>query len=144
MTAIPFLSEPMTFLCAADSDYPDPVPLKALSSAREVYSTWCADVDQWHRTAFGADAQPQVHLELMSQIQLFVSQPGAWAIVPYSIGEILGDAVNLRRCRTDFPVPDRRLYILCNRKTRDSLPVIRFLDCLRSVLLERGIPGLLL
>lgn len=144
ITTIPFLSEPMAFLCAADSDYPDPVPLKALSSAREVYSTWCADVDQWHQTVFGANAQPQVHLELMSQIQLFVSQPGAWAVVPYSIADVLGDAASLRRCRTDFPIPDRRLYILCNRKTRDSMPVIRFLDCLRSVLLERGIPGLLL
>lgn len=144
MTAIPFLSEPMTILCATGSDYPDPVPLSALSSNREVYSTWCADVDQWHQTVFGADAQPQVHLELMSQIQLFLSQPGAWMVVPYSIADALGDTPNLRRCRADFPIPDRQLYILCNRKTRNSVPVIRFLECLRSVLRENKTPGLLL
>lgn len=144
ITAIPFLSEPMTLLCAAESDYPDPVPLEALSTAREVYSTWCADVDQWHRSVFGADAEPQVRLELMSQIRLFVAQPGAWAVVPYSIAEALKDAPDLRRCPIDFSVPDRRLYILCNRKTRDSEQVCRFLQCLRSVLKEHRMPGLLL
>lgn len=144
ITAIPFLSEPMTILCAADSDYPDPVPLHALSSDREVYSTWCADVDQWHQSVFGADAQPQVHLELMSQIQLFLSQSGAWMVVPYSIAAALGDTPNLRRLRPDFPIPDRQLYILCNRKTRDSVQVTRFLDCLRTTLQEQGTPGLLL
>lgn len=144
MTAIPFLSEPMTLLCAADSEYPDPVPLEALSPDREVYSVWCADVIQWHRDVFGADAEPQVRLELMSQIRLFVAHPGAWAVVPYSIADALADAPDLRCCRADFSIPDRRLYILCNRKSQDSEPVIRFLGCLRSVLQENGTPGLLL
>ncbi len=144
ITAIPLLSEPMTFLCAAESEYPDPVPLEALSPAREVYSFWCNDVLQWHQEVFGADAQPQVRLELMSQIRLFVAQPDAWAVVPYSIADALGDAPDLRRCRTAFSIPNRQIYILCNRKTRDSEPVQRFLDCLRSVLQEHGTPGLLL
>lgn len=144
ITSIPFLSEPMTLLCAADAAYPDPVPLKMLHPSREVYSSWCADVDQWHRSAFGADAEPQVRLELMSQIRLFVSQPDAWAVVPYSIADALKDAPDLRSCRPDFPIPNRRLYILCNRRTRDSVQVCRFLDCLRSELQNRQIPGLLL
>ena len=142
ITSIPFLSEPMTLLCAAGSDYPNPTPLKMLSPTREVYSSWCADVDQWHRSIFGTE--PQVRLELMSQIRLFVSQPDAWAVVPYSIADALKDAPDLRCCRPDFPIPDRRLYILCNRKTRESEPVCRFLDCLRGVLQENGMPGLLL
>lgn len=144
ITTVPFLSEPMSFLCATGSDYPDPVPLKALSPAREVYSSWCADIDQWHRSVFGADAEPQVRLELMSQIRLFVSQPGTWAVVPHSVAEALGKTPDLRCSRTDFSIPDRRLYILCNRKTRESEPVCRFLDCLRCVQQEQGTPGLLL
>lgn len=144
VTAIPFLSEPMTLLCAAESDYPDPVPLEALSVAHEVYSFWCADVQQWHRAAFGADAEPQVRLELMSQIRLFTAQPRAWAVVPYSVADALQDAPDLRRCRTAFSIPDRRLYILCNRKARNSEPVTRFLNCLRAVLQEHKMPGLLL
>ena len=144
ITAIPFLSEPMAFLCAADSGYPDPVSLQDLSTANEVYSSWCADVRQWHQTAFGAAAEPKVRLELMSQIRLFTAQPDAWAIVPYSVARDLQDAPDLRQCKMDFSVPDRCSYILCNRKTRDSEPVIRFLECLRTVLQESGTPGLLL
>lgn len=144
VTSIPFLSEPMTFLCAADSDYPDVVSLDMLSPDREVYSFWCADVQQWHQSVFGVDAKPRVQLELMSQIQLFTSQPGAWAFAPYSVADALKDAQDLRRCQMDFSVPDRCSYILCSRKARDSEPVVHFLDCLREELQERQMPGLLL
>jgi len=144
ITAIPFLVEPMTFLCSADSSYPDTVSLQALSTANEVYSHWCADVQQWHQVTFGADAEPKVRLELMSQIRLFTAQPDAWAIVPSSVARELQNAPDLRQCKMDFSVPERCSYILCNRKTRDSEPVIRFLECLRSVLRENKTPGLLL
>ena len=144
ITAIPFLLEPMVFLCAANSGYPDTVSLQALSTANEVYSHWCADVQQWHQSAFGADAEPKVRLELMSQIHLFTAQPDAWAIVPYSVAEDLRSAPDLRRCKMDFSVPERCSYILCNRKTRDSEPVRHFLECLRTVLRENKTPGLLL
>ena len=144
VTSIPFLSEPMTFLCSKESDYPDVVSLDMLSPDHEVYSFWCADVQQWHQAVFGADAEPRVQLELMSQIQLFTSQPGAWALAPYSVADALKDAPDLRRCQMDFSVPDRCTYILCNRKARDSEPVTHFLDCLREELQERQMPGLLL
>lgn len=144
ITAIPFLLEPMTFLCAADSAYPDTVSLDMLSTANEVYSYWCNDVQQWHQATFGADAVPKVRLELMSQIHLFTAQPDAWAIVPYSVARDLQNAPDLRQCKMDFSVPDRCSYILCNRKTRSSEPVVRFLECLRTVLQESGTPGLLL
>lgn len=144
IASIPFLLEPMTFLCAANSSYPDTVSLQALSTANEVYSHWCADVQQWHQATFGADAEPKVRLELMSQIRLFTAQPDAWAIVPCSVAKDLLNAPDLRQCKMDFSVPERCSYILCNRKTRDSEPVIRFLECLRSVLRESKTPGLLL
>lgn len=144
VTAIPFLEEPMSFLCAADSDYPDPVPLEALSVEREVYAFWCVDVQQWHRDTFGADAEPQAHLDLIGQMRLFIAQPGRWAVVPYSIAYALRDAPELRSCRMDFAVPNRCLYVLCNRRARNSQRVIRFLECLRSVMQECGMPGLLL
>ena len=144
ITAIPFLEEPMAFLCAADSDYPDPVPLEALSVEREVYAFWCVDVRQWHRDTFGADAEPQAHLDQIGQMRLFVAQPGGWAIVPYSIAYALRDVPELRSCRMDFTVPNRCLYVLCNRRARNSQRVIRFLECLRSVMPECEMPGLLL
>lgn len=144
ITSIPFLLEPMTFLCAANSNYPDTVSLQDLSTANEVYSHWCADVQQWHQATFGADAETKVRLELMSQIRLFTAQPDAWAIVPYSVAKDLQNAPDLRQCKMDFSVPERCSYILCNRKTRESEPVCCFLECLRSVLRENNMPGLLL
>ena len=78
ITAIPPAREPMAFLCSVVSDYTDPVPLSALSPDQEVYSFWCADVDQWHRSTFGPDIRPLVRLELSNHIRLFTSRPGAW------------------------------------------------------------------
>lgn len=144
VTAIPFLSEPLAFLCAGKSGYPDPVSLDSLSNADEIYSFWCADVQQWHQATFGADAAPRVNLELACHFPLFTAQPNAWAIVPHSIAKALKDAPGLRQCRMDFPVPERRLYILCNRKSRNSEPVTRFLECLREELQAQEMPGLLL
>ena len=144
VTAIPFLSEPMSLLCSARSDLSDPVPLEQLNPAHEVYSSWCADLQQWHRTAFGIDVEPQVQLELMSQIRVFAAQTGGWAVVPYSVANALLDAPNLRLCRPAFAIPDRRIYILCSRKTLDTAPVAHFLECLRHVMRERQMPGLLL
>ena len=144
VVAIPFLSEPMAFLCAAGADYPDLVSLTDLSMEHEVYSFWSAEIRQWHQSALGSDVEPKVRVELTSQIQPFIAQPGAWAIVPQSIADALKDDPALRHCRMDFSVPDRCIYILCNRKTRNSEPVLHFLDCLRSVQQERGMPGLLL
>jgi len=144
VTTIPFVSEPMVFLCAAGTDYPDPVPLEVLSPDHEVYTSWHPDMRQWHQAAFGTDVEPQVHLSILSQFRFFIARPGAWAIVPQSVADDLGDDPDLRRCKMDFSVPDRRVYILCNRKTRNRETVAYFLECLRSVQQEQGIGGLML
>jgi len=144
ITTIPLAREPMAFLCSADSDYPDPLPLSALSPDQEVYSFWCADVDQWHRSTFGPDIRPLVRLELSNHIRLFTSLPGAWCIVPESIARALRDAPDLRCCRMAFPLPPRPVNILCRRESRNNQPVLLFLDCLREVLTQQQFPGLLL
>ena len=144
ITTIPFLSEPMAFLCSAKSDYPDPVSLANLSPAHEVYSFWSQDLQQWHKSAFGANAEPQVRLELMSQIRLFTAMPQAWAIVPQSIANALQNDPELQVCKTTFPIPDRMLYILCRRAARNTKPIVSFLDSLKTVLQEKNTTGLLL
>ena len=144
ITTIPFLSEPVVFLCAAKSDYPDPVSLQDLSPSHEVYSFWSQDLQQWHKSIFGATAEPQVRLELMSQIKLFTAMPQAWAFVPQSIADALRDDPDLRVCKTDFAIPDRMLYILCRRAARNTKPIVYFLESLKEVLQEKNISGLLL
>lgn len=144
ITTIPFLSEPMVFLCSAKSDYPSLVSLTDLSPAHEVYSFWSQDLQQWHKGTFGASAEPQVRLELMSQIRLFTAMPQAWAIVPQSVADTLKNDPDLRICQTDFAIPDRLLYILCRRAARNTKPMVSFLDSLKAVLQEKNTTGLLL
>ncbi len=136
ITAIPFRSEPMVFVCSARSDYPDPVSLTDLSPAHEVCSFWTQDMQQWHKAIFGANAEPQVRLELTNQFRLFLARPQAWAIVPKSVADGLQNDRDLRICETDFAIPDRMLYILCRRAARNTKPVICFLDSLKMVLPE--------
>lgn len=142
--AIPFLSEPMAFLCSANSDYPDPVALDNLSVEHEVYSYWCLDLYQWHQKTFFTEEEPRVRLELMSQIRSFTALPQAWAFVPQSIADTLKDAPDLRSCRTNFAIPNRTLYILCRRAAQATQPVTCFLDCLHTVMQEKNVSGLLL
>lgn len=144
ITTIPFLSEQMAFLCSAKSDYPDTVSLRDLSPAHEVYSFWSRDLAQWHKSTFGINAEPQVRLELMSQIRLFTAMPQAWAIVPQSVADALRNDPELRVCDTDFMIPERMLYILCRRAARNTKPVVSFLDSLKTVLEEKNTAGLLL
>lgn len=144
VVAIPFLSEPMVFLCASGADYQDSIALADLSVEHEVYSFWNAEIHQWHQSVFGPNAEPKVRVELTSQIRPFIAQQGAWAIVPQSVADGLKGDPALDSRRMDFSVPERCIYILCNRKTRNSEPVRHFLDCLRSVQQEQELPGLLL
>lgn len=142
ITAIPFLSEPMDFVCAAGAPYPDTVSLADISPKNEVYSTWCADVDQWHQDTFGSDEAPRVHLELMSQLPLFISQPNAWAITPQSVSRILTAGGDIESRALAFPVPDRVTCILCSRKALATEPVQAFLSCLRETLTAQQLTGL--
>jgi len=144
IATIPFLSEPMVFLCSAKSNYPDPVSLADLSPAHEVYSFWSQELQQWHNTTFGANVEPQVRLELMSQIRLFTAMPQAWAFVPQSVADALQNDPELRVCETNFTIPDRLLYILCRRAARNTKPFASFLEALKEVLQEKNISGLLL
>lgn len=144
ITTIPFLSEPMVFLCSAKSDYPDPVSLTDLSPTHEVYSFWSQDLQQWHKSTFGATTEPQVRLELMSQIKLFTAMPQAWAIVPQSVADTLQNDPELRVCKTNFAIPDRMLYILCRRAARNAKPIVYFLESLKEILQQKSISGLLL
>ena len=144
VTSIHVCNEPMAFLCSADSDYPDPVPLSALSPGRQIYSFWCSDLSAWLGTALGPDFQSRARLELVSQLPLFLSLPNAWTIAPESVVRAFQTTPGLRRCGMDFQPPSRPLYLLCRRESLPTPSVQNFLDTLREVLTEEQFPDLLL
>ena len=142
--ATPFLADPMTVLHSADLKLPDLVDLEMLLLSNEVYIKWSAEYAYWHRSVFGADFVPQIELELMGQIELFVSKPGKWAFVPKSVADNLCCTSDLRQSTPAFPIPARTLYMLRHRDNAETANICCFLDILREVLLERNAEGLLL
>lgn len=144
LTSIHLANEPMALVCAEDSDYSDPVLLSALSQERQVYTFWSNDLSAWQTSVFGPDFQPQIRLDLVSQLAQFLARPNMWSIVPESVASSLQNAPGLRRCGMDFTPPFRPLHLLCRRAGLTTPPVQNFLDTLREVLTEQQFPGLLL
>ena len=144
IVATPFLDDPMTILCAADSVYPDEVTLDMLSVKNEVYVKWCAEHAYWHSVTFAGDVMPQIDLELMGQIGLFLSRPDKWTLAPQSVADRLLEDPGIRQCKPLFPIPNRTIYILRRRDNAESNTIHYFLDTLREVLTERQTVGLLL
>lgn len=144
IVATPFLSDPFTLICSVDSLYTDQVRLEELIPWNEVYIRWSANYEFWHQSTFGAEALSQIRLDIMGQIELFVSQPGKWTIAPRSVAQQLCTSSRLRQCTPAFPIPDRMLYILRHRDNAETMNIHRFLDTLREVLAENRTEGLLL
>lgn len=129
---IPVVSEEMVFVCSKESSYPDRVPLSKLSTGWELYSSWCDTFDSWHNEAFGVHAQPRVKLELMRQLEYFLTKSENWAIVPYSVAVNMLESGNVRLCEMEFSVPPRITYCLSRTGSAHHPAVGPFLDCLKE------------
>ena len=133
IAATPFLRDPFTVLCAANAPYPDAVTMKDLPLWHEVYVKWSAEYEFWHRSTF--DSHPhQFHLELMGQLELFLSRPNKWALVPRSVANFFRGSSKLRECVPTFSIPDRSVYILRPKDNADTMGIQCFVETLRAVL----------
>lgn len=144
IVATPFLSDPFTLVCSADSPYSDQVTLEELIPWNEIYIRWSADYEFWHRSTFGTEVLSQIKLDIIGQIELFVSPPGKWIITPKSVADPLCASSRLRQCTPAFRIPDRSIYILRHRDNAETANILRFLDTLEEVLAEKNTEGLLL
>ena len=133
IAATPLLRDPFTVLCAANAPYPDTVMLKDLPLWHEVYVKWSAEYEFWHKSTFDSHAH-QFHLELMGQLELFLSRPNKWALVPQSVAHYFRGSSRLRECVPAFSIPDRSIYILRHKDNAETLGIQCFVDTLRAVL----------
>lgn len=133
------LREPMILICAAGSRYPDRVGLDMLPVEKEIYVEWDYGFACWHQNLWGVGAVPQIRLEIMSQLQMFVMKKDVWAIVPYSAAKGLAPA-GVRWLEPAFPLPDRELYVL-QRRASDAESARLFLDCARQLWHEPPCPA---
>ncbi|MCR4804333.1 MAG: LysR family transcriptional regulator [Clostridia bacterium] len=144
IVSIPFLSDPLVLICPDHAVYPEKVDLDMLDVKNEVYIRLCADQEYWHDITFGGKAEPQIRLEMIEQIRLFMSEPTDWAIVPRSIADHLTQAPGVRQCEPSFYIPNRNVFILRNKANAEADIIHRFLDTVREVLTESHTMGLLL
>ncbi|MBQ2865845.1 MAG: LysR family transcriptional regulator [Clostridia bacterium] len=144
IVATPFLNDPFTLICSHDAPYSDNVALEQLSISDEVYIKWSADYEFWHQSVFGSHYIPQISLELMGQIELFVSKSGKWALVPRSIAAQVCRDERIRQCEPAFVVPDRSIYILRHRDNAESDVIRLFMETIAEVFGESDVQGLML
>lgn len=136
ITTLPVFSEPMVFICAIDSDYPERVSLDCLSVKNEVFVDWFVGFADWHINNFGKGSFPQMSVNIMSQVKLFVEKKNNWAIVPVSVAKGLCENGRIRICETAFDMPERRVNCLFTPERRQNVYVSRFLECLTEELSE--------
>ncbi|MBQ7625421.1 MAG: LysR family transcriptional regulator [Clostridia bacterium] len=141
--SVPFMSDPFVVIAPEDTDLCDPVPLSSLSVADEIYYSFCAEQEYWHRGVFGSDAAPKITIDLSGQLRLFVSTPGSWAVAPKTVAAALCATPGVKMLRPGFYIPDRVVYILRNRENADSEPIRSFLSVLRETLSNEDVTLLL-
>ena len=144
ITATPFVSEPLVFICSANSDYPDVVEHHMLSLKDEIYHRWSYDFERWHHSFFGTDSPPMVRTNFFDRFwPYFETRPNTWSIVPRSVAVGLCGSLKLRQCQTEFFIPDRMLFAHTLYDMVEDDNILLFLQCFREVLQEQDI-GLLL
>ena len=134
ITTMPVFFEPMVFICAYSSDYPQTVTLDCLSVKNEVFVDWFVGFADWHIDKFGKGAFPQMSVNIMSQVKLFVEKKNNWAIVPISVAKGLCESGKIRICEADFDMPQRRINCLFTPERKQNIYVSKFFECLSEEL----------
>lgn len=132
----PAFSESMVFICPKTADYPESVDISMLEVKNEVFIDWFDGFSRWHDDTFGEKAMPLIKLELMSQLEFFISKSNTWALVPSSAAYGLIRSGNIKKCNISFEVPNRVTYCTYVPDKSKEEPMKCFLDCLKSTLEE--------
>ena len=133
IAAMPVFSEKFTLIASQKSDYPETVSADMLSVKNEVYVDWYNGFEKFHTAIFGTDS-PQLRLDIMSQLKIFVEKPNCWAIVPVSVALGFAQSAGIRRLDTDFTLPERTVYCLHSGETELDSHSVMFLKCLSEIL----------
>ena len=135
--AMPVFSEGFALISSKNSDYPNCVSADMLSVKNEVYVDWYNGFDEFHASIFG-DNSPQLRLNIMSQLKIFVEKKNNWAIVPMSVAHALEKEANINKLEADFILPKRTVYCLYSAERTLENPAALFLECLKEILSQRN------
>lgn len=132
----PFFSEKMVVVMPDSLSFTSQkLQMKNLDVRNEIYINWSDEFVAWHDTFFGTILQPQIRLELMSQLQHFIKKKDAWAIVPATVAQGLAKQENIVIFEPDCAVPERITYFITRETDNDFMH--QFVDLAREVLQKR-------
>lgn len=133
VASMPVFSEHFILVCSQLSDYPETVCADMLDVKNEVYVNWYTGFEDFHTSVFGKNI-PQLQLDIMAQLRIFVEKPNSWAIVPISVARGLQKVAGIRTLQTDFLLPERTVYCLHSKERQLEHYSILFLQCLAQIL----------
>ncbi len=133
VVSTPVFSERFVLVCSQNADYPDTVRADMLNAKNEVYVNWYTGFEDFHTSVFGKNS-PQIQLDIMAQLKIFVEKPNNWAIVPISVARGLQKVSAIRTLQADFPLPERTVYCLRSKEHPLEPLSIFFLQCLAQIL----------
>lgn len=136
ITAVPVFSEGFSLICSKESEYPETVSADMLSVKNEVYVDWYRGFDEYHTSVFG-NQPPQLCLDMMSQLKIFVEKPKNWAVVPTSVARGLVQNSDIRIVNAAFELPERTVYCLYSAEEEMDAHCRMFLKCLAEILKQK-------
>ena len=133
---VPMFSENMVFICETDNDLKDPVKLSELDVGDEIYIPWADSFEEWHQSFFGKEKSPYIKIELISQLEHFVTKKGTWAIVPSTVANGLIKSGKVVKKEVDSKLPQRMVFYSYITERRASEITDAFLSCIKEVIKE--------
>ena len=134
--ALPVFEEEFALICSKESSYPETVSVDMLQVKNEVYVAWDVKFEDYLTAVFGTES-PQLRLDIMSQLKIFVEKPNYWALVPASVAQGLEQIGEIRRLKAKFALPKRTVYCLCSEEIELDSHSILFLRCLTEILKQK-------
>lgn len=127
--------------CDRDAPYArsgDPADLDPIDEVTTHYST---EFQTWHRQYFARPRGPRVIVGNAAQLGAFLDEPGAWGLVPQSIGQrFIAEHDRLVLCDPPEEPPARVAHLIVRRGAGPDAPAIeRFERDLRAYLARAGI-----
>lgn len=127
VVARPLFREPMYLVCHKSSPYHDQMPPAELPAELEVYQAWSPDYVAWHNRHWQPDSY-LLHTGVGAEALFYLSVPGRWSIMPWSLIEALGSQQGLVGYTLAEDPPTRTYYKIWHRspsmRARRTLPVV--------------------
>ena len=128
--------EKLVFVCRKEDSYPSLIRKEEIDLSNEVFVQWDYDYMKWHKEMFGSNTINKIHVEMMSQMEYFLSKENSWAFVPLSIALYLTKHQNLCIKSCDFQTPYRTIGYIYDKNSNKMALMQSFVNAFKEIVNE--------